>query len=490
LNENISLWQKSRKYRYWALFNLADIKSKTNRPNEAEKDFSDACYGLRTICQVRPRDRFLSLANLLWSEHMLRYADKCEDHVEKTNMLKKALDLATVAYNNFRQNSDVTHPDTRLAARVRRRLEIKLYPGLIKEDNKFLDYLKANMYSRQFRRTINESGEQIKKNKIRIMHWNVLADNLAYPDFRRGGFVCPLELLDWYKQRKDKIIAEIVAYDPDVLVLVELDHYEDVRFVLQEDFGYQSVWKRKNKNINTDGTGIFWKKNKFNSGKVYKKPLAKELGSREEADQVFVAVELFPSEEAGEDFTPFVVGGCHLISTTASKGEKIRLDQCKQIMNILNKEFEGLPFILGSDMNAEAINSNYKTLAYPYVIKNGMTSAYESVLGKEPEFTSWKFRIDDDNVLFSEDKVREWKYTIDFIFHTENLKTLAVLDIPEEKEIDNAYGNPKKWSEDSMAFARRRCLLPNARCPSDHLSILAEILLPKKQIVWEDEKRK
>jgi len=241
-----------------------------------------------------------------------------------------------------------------------------------------------------------------------------------------------------------------------------------------------SVWKKKNKNFYTDGTGIFWKKNKFIAGKIYKQPLAREMGSPKQADQVFVAVELWARWDSGERFAPFVVGGCHLKSTKQSKGEVIRHDQCQQIDAILKVEFPGLPVILGSDMNAEAHSGNYKALAYPFIIDSGMVSSYQSVLGKEPEFTSWKFRIDEDNSLFWYNKdtknVKEWKYTIDFIFHSKELKSLAVLNMPEEKEIDDAYGE-SNVSGDDVAFARKRCLLPNARCPSDHLPILTEISL-------------
>jgi len=404
-------------------------------------------------------------------------------------MLEKALGMVTLAYNNFRQNSDLTHPDTTFAARAMRRLERKLMEiKLNQKEDKDWHSLMEKMYKRKWNGPLIDSGRQITENKIRIMHWNLLADKLAYPDFKKGGFGCPFELLDWEHERKDKVIAEIICYNPDVLVLVELDHYEDIRLVLQEDFGYQSVWKKKNNNFYTDGTGIFWKNDKFDSATIYKKPLAKELGSQEEADQVFVAVELHPKNDS-EKFTPFVVGGCHLKSTKKAKGEKKRLDQSKQIANILATEFKGLPVILGSDMNAEATAKNYEPLAYPYIVNNGMISAYATVLGKEPEYTSWKFRLDEYNDLFSEDKVLEWKYTIDFIFHTDNLKTLSVLDVPEEKEIDKAYGEPRKESEDRMAYARRRMLLPNERCPSDHVPILAEILLPTNQVVGEDEKQ-
>jgi len=479
LIENLSLWDANCKYHYWALFNLADLKSKTDRPEEADKDFTEACHGLREICNVKAKDRFLSLANVLWSKHLLRYVDKCKDDQEKTAVLDKALKMATYAYNNFRQNSDLTHPDTRLAARAKRRLELKLKPELIDQENALRYALIKNTYFRPWRGPIIDSGENITQNKIRVMHWNVLADKLAYPDFKKGGFGCSFEMLDWEKCRKDKVCAEIIKHEPDVVILVELDHYEDIRFILQEDFGYASVWKKKNKNFYTDGTGIFWKKERFRSSRIYKKPLAKKLGSQVEADQVFVAVELSPALTGGEDFTPFVVGGCHLKSTKKSKGENIRLDQCTQIMNILKEEFEDFPIILGADMNAEAKTSAYEALAYPFVLKNGLVSSYETVLKAEPDYTSWKFRIDEDNNLFRGNmNVVEWKYTIDFIFHSEDLQTLAVLDIPQECEIDNAYGDTMHQTEDEVAFARRRCLLPNARCPSDHLPIVADILLP------------
>jgi len=493
LNENLRLWTEKEKYRCWALFNLADLKSKTKRPDEADKDFEQACYELRKKFDCKERDRFFCLANVLWSKHLLRYADAFEDDMKKTTMLKTALEKANLAYNNFRLNSDLTHPDTRLAARAKRRLELKLNPELKDKENSLRYDLIKNTYNRPWRGVVTESDDQIKPNKIRVMHWNLLADKLAYPDFKKGGFGCSFDLLDWNKCRKDKVCAEIIKYSPDVLVVVELDHYEDIRFILQEDFGYESIWKKKNRNFYTDGTGIFWKKERFESGHKYKKPLAKELGSLKEADQVFVAVELFPRKELGDDFIPFVVGGCHLKSTKKSKGEVSRLDQCKQIVKILEGEFYGRPVILGADMNAEAKSTMYDALAYPYVTGNGMVSAYQSVLGKEPEYTSWKFRIDeDDNFLFRDKhdikNVVEWKYTVDFIFHSGEVKSLSVLDMPEEKEIDNAFGELKNDSEKMVAFAKRRCLLPNARCPSDHLPILANVLLPQ-QMGKEVERR-
>jgi len=476
LQEVINFWSKNEKYHYWALFNLADLKSRDFLPKDATKYFEVACNGLRDVCEVKRRDRFLSLAEVLWAKHILRSTPEVRGkHEEK--LLETALIKAQTACDNFRINSDPTHPDARLAARTKRRIELRLYPEMLKEKKEQRDKLMEETYERKWSSSPIERGNQ-KKNIIRVMHWNLLADKLAYPDFKKGGFGCDFDLLNWNKWRKERVLAEIIKYDPDVLVLVELDHYEDIRFVLQEDFGYRSIWKKKNSNFYTDGTGIFWKRNRFKSGIVYKKPLMKSLGKCKEADQVFVAVELESLPDQEDNFGNFVVGGCHLKSTKKSIGEQIRLDQCEQVMRILKQEFSGLPIVIGSDLNAEATAADYEALAYPYFVKSGMVSAYQNVLKREPPYTSWKFRIDEGSHVSEAKKVKEWKYTIDFIFHSEELKSLNILQVPDEKDIDNAYGEKPEDGEDVIAFARRRRLLPNERCSSDHLPILAEILLP------------
>merc|ERR1719317_709650 len=93
LNESLKKWdhKKQRKYYFWALYNLADIKSKTGRTKEAQKDFEEAFDGLKTI--VAERDRFLSLLKVLWAKHLLRHADECSDDKEKQRMLNEAYKL-------------------------------------------------------------------------------------------------------------------------------------------------------------------------------------------------------------------------------------------------------------------------------------------------------------------------------------------------------------------------------------------------------------
>jgi len=479
LNGTLNQWKTTKKYHWWALFNLADLKSKTGRPEEAEKDFHDACVGLQE-CKVEQRDRFLSLANVLWSKHLLRWCEK----FGQEEALRTAMEKVKLAYENFCVNSEMTHPDTRLAARSLRRLELKLDPELLDQEKKErAEYIRTGTYDRKWRGPATKPGEQIAKNKIRVMHWNILADKLAYPDLKEGAFGCPFALLDW-GTRKDKICAEIIKYDPDVLILVELDHYEDIRFLLQEDYGYDSAWKKRFGSFCADGTGIFWKTERFEVGKILKQSLREEGGG--EADQVLVAVELKSKFEGSDYFCPFVAAGCHLNAEERSTGEWIRLNQCKQILRILQNQFVDHPIILGADLNSECEYSKYKALAYPYIVNNGLVSSYANVRGKEPDFTSWKFHIDEDMRVYKAKDVNkvveEFKYTIDFIFHSKELMSLAVLEMPEEKQIDSFENFARFDIEDAQEKVRRakkRCLLPNDKCASDHLSLVAEILLPQ-----------
>merc|ERR1711920_297693 len=144
----------------------------------------------------------------------------------------------------------------------------------------------------------------------------------------------------------------------------------------------------------------------------------------------------------GSDFfCPFVAAGCHLNAEEKSIGEQIRLHQCKQILNILQNQFADHPIILGADLNSECEYSKYKALAYPHIVNNGLVSSYANVRGKEPDFTSWKFHINEDIRVYKAKEVdavvEEFKYTIDYIFHSKDLKSLAVLEMPEEKQIDS-----------------------------------------------------
>merc|ERR1711964_807565 len=84
------------------------------------------------------------------------------------------------------------------------------------------------------------------------------------------------------------------------------------------------------------------------------------------------------------------------------------------------------------------------------------TSAYASVLGKEPAFTTDKWRKGGSQP----DKRGKTAETIDYIFHTNEFKCSGVLGI----------------TKDPIEHVR----MPGWRYPSDHFSIVADLKLSKR----------
>jgi len=336
--------------------------------------------------------------------------------------------------------------------------------------------LMDQMFERQWNSgQSNASGQFVPvKNGVRVMHWNILADKLAYGDQAKDGFGCEAEgqkaLLSWNDFRLPRILSEIERQNPDLICLVELDHYPDLIKAL-EPLGYEGTWMKKNRAFYADGTGLFWKTERFIKVKEVKQPFWKNKAEGKQADQIFVGVEL--KSNNADDFQSFLFTGCHLKSTKAEKGEKMRLDQAQQIMEIAKTEFPNLPMIMGADLNGESKENQtqaHAPQAHPYLLDAGLTSAYKDGLGHEPRFTSWKKRVSpqktDDDGNIKPSKVAEFKYAIDFIFKSAAIKTIRVLAFPNESQ----------FSKDDL-----KILLPNRKCPSDHLPLVSDLLLPSAQ---------
>merc|ERR1711879_48197 len=146
------------------------------------------------------------------------------------------------------------------------------------------------------------------------------------------------------------------------------------------------------------------------------------------------------------------MGGIHLKSTKASKGEKMRLQQAQEVRELLKNKFPGRKIILCGDLNGECPERktvDYEPKAYPWLVaKEGgnLKSAYKESLGKEPLFTSWKLRKGKTD--------KEFKYTIDFVFTSPEVMALSALKMPSEDNFTPGI------------------LLPNEKCGSDHLPLV------------------
>ncbi|CAD7932889.1 unnamed protein product, partial [Amoebophrya sp. A25] len=90
---------------------------------------------------------------------------------------------------------------------------------------------------------------------LRMMHWNILADCLAtrerFPD-------CSPRALDFGKHRLRLILQEIAKYLPDVVSLVEVDHFPRIKREM-EALGYSASAFGKKKSPAKDGVCLFWR---------------------------------------------------------------------------------------------------------------------------------------------------------------------------------------------------------------------------------------
>jgi len=369
---------------------------------------------------------------------------------------------------------------------------------------------KGNLFgSRKFHHKVEERGDD----QIRVMHWNILADGLSgsglslmegYKTSLKKQFASPKECLKW-DYRLWLILEEIAHYDPDIITLVELDRHhstianaeeyggkveESLQYWLQ-GLGYDMAYEGKKTGLAYHGTGFFWKT------KILK-PQGEEIYRKLVGGQLF-GLMLFSLKNSKVD-AKLAVCALHLDSKKETEGEEIRVNQMwnalywlsdrkykaeleqtwydmkvdnqkepeKRKWEALPVDMTNYPVIITGDFNAErklSYDENGKivqpgAVGVPYLA--GFKSLYDEVIGGDLPWTSWKKRP----------AGRTDKYTIDYIFGSERIKSLGVLGEVPESEVDPTPANPEGE------------LLPNWNYGSDHISLVVDF-----EIVKGDPKR-
>jgi len=426
---------------YSVIAHMADLDSREGKYNEAANKFRQVREP-NDLQNPTDGDAFYgnALIELLYAEHLVRMvSDKSltmEDHERAFTEAKKYLIVLSSMVMNFGDSWGERHPDCRRASEVLLELRLQLNPDHLRDKYLLNNIGMVRTWSQRPAR-----GE----NSLVVLHWNILADALAFADLAKDGFACSDDVLSWRNSRRDKIIAEIMRWSPDVFGLVELDHYDDLRSVFSR-LGYDSVWLKKNRDFYKDGGAIFWNRGSFVKVDELLTPLKKK---EKKADQVLVSVRLETRTGVKKSFA---IGCVHLKSTKKVSGEEARLDQAKQVVSHFEQKYKDIPRILLADLNGESsenVTRGYEPKAYPFITDSGFQSAYKEVLGAEPDFTSWKFRAKE-----------EFRYTIDFMFHTKDITPKSVLLMPSTDQFD-----PK-------------LLLPSITMPSDHLPLVTELEMP------------
>ncbi|OXA45842.1 Nocturnin [Folsomia candida] len=280
-----------------------------------------------------------------------------------------------------------------------------------------------------------------KSDTFRILTWNILAQALAVEHDNFVGL--PDGTLNW-TERRLRILHEILLYNPDVICLQEVDHFNFLNKCLVP-LGYRGVFCSKpdspciylRNNNGPDGCALFYRKEKFDLMVASSRVL--EIW-RVQSNQVCIFAQL-SVRATGQQFC---VATTHLKARQGALLATMRNEQGKDVSSYLTACGGGgsKPLVLCGDFNAvpsEAVISTIKS-------RLSVESAYSKLYNNdEAPYTTWKVRGDG-----------EYCHTLDYIFHNKHLDVESVLLLPTEEQV-----GPSR--------------LPNLRYASDHIAIACDL---------------
>ena len=146
---------------------------------------------------------------------------------------------------------------------------------------------------------------------------------------------------------------------------------------------------------------------------------------------------------------PFTVFTTHL--KAGSKWSDIRMQQTESIALQLQSRNN---YVLAGDFNGEANEGFYNNLKSNV----GLHSVFESLLGKEPAYTTWKKRKSFEQVS---KKVEDYIF-----FHPDTFSCSGLLNLPSVESLGSD-------------------LLPSNDYPSDHISLVASFTFKTSNIITQ-----
>lgn len=328
------------------------------------------------------------------------------------------------------------------------------------------------LYPRAWISTERPLSERSKEGvQLRFVQFNVLADGLSGEDALKGGFyAAPPPSLDW-RFRRINLVREIFRQGarPDIIAMEEVDHYYDWFEPMLRQLGYRGHYAAKPnspcKKVSPhsgleDGCALFWRSDTVTMTQVESlnynayTPEGRPTGSK--SNQVAILATL-----RVKGATPIVAAVTHLAAAKTAEGERVRAQQMQELLRALARRER--PCIVGLDMNATPDSHTYAAQAYPLAISKNVTtgegkdplrSAYAEVMGAEPRWTTWKKRSGNG-------KTGEVSHTIDYILISKQIECTRVLAPPADVDVV-----PER--------------LPGWSYPSDHVALLAELVIPEK----------
>lgn len=251
---------------------------------------------------------------------------------------------------------------------------------------------------------------------------------------------CPSGALEW-SRRKLRSLEQILLYDPDIIALQEVDHFEDYYLPSLRKVGYDGLFVVKKdspclkfpNNSGPDGCAMFYDIERFSL--VNHKDVTLKDTNGFLANQVALIVNLF--DKVHEKTL------CCVVTHLKAKQEFEELRHCQglQLLECVSESTsDDKSVLVFGDFNAEPTEQVCQLMETNQYLC--LKNSYISATGGNPEFTTWKFRPD-----------KEVKHTIDYVWHSPDLSVTGCLKVPDSGDVP----------------AER---LPCFQYPSDHLSLV------------------
>lgn len=268
-------------------------------------------------------------------------------------------------------------------------------------------------------------------------------------------FRCRQEFLEW-KLRRPKLVALMKEEGADLLGLQELDLARDLDhsgglFKDMKSGGYTGVAAKK-KGRACDGVALLWREDRLTA--VGKHEIWKLSPS-----SVMVALAQRLRLDDQQEFLAVVT---HLKAGLNAASEAERCIQAETLIrNVRNAK---LPTIVLADLNADrrpvlGDEGVLEPCCHPSLLRSGFRSAVQDVLGEEFVYTCWGGWVGHD-VESVFDYVLLYSGDEEAGGGVRRIEARRVLAMPS--------------SEDVVRFPDR---LPNPEYPSDHFSVVADLVL-------------
>ena len=191
------------------------------------------------------------------------------------------------------------------------------------------------------------SNLKVSSTKLRIMTYNILADQYAQEHSQDLYSSVPCAAIEW-GSRAVLIAKEVAHWSPDVVCFQEVDHFKHLQGLLRPH-GYKGIFTQRTGD-RPDGLAMFWKRSAFSMESAHSVEFA-PLGLKDNVCQLTV----LKSKNKDSDAAALLIANIHVLFNP--KRGDIKLAQVRTMLEraqslVSNRPGGACPIIVCGDFNS------------------------------------------------------------------------------------------------------------------------------------------